>query len=164
MSLTSVISRSKPKPRPVRKHRLATRMELKRQLRDQQEQTSQAFGQLIGAGDTIAALEERLGDERAGRAGAERVARCLAADLDERTGERDQARAEVAALRARLAPFLAAEANANAVTVPSAMRDTTAFEDQATEPIKVTTLWAALGIGPVITTQGSADPAHLPTT
>ncbi|MFE7535262.1 hypothetical protein ACFU67_13430 [Streptomyces rhizosphaericola] len=161
MSIT-LIPRSKSNPKPHRKHRLATRMELKRQLRDQQEQTSQAFGQLIGAGDAIAALEERLGDERAGRVGAERVARCLAADLDERTGERDQARAEVAALRARLAPFLAAEANANAVTVPSTMRDTTAFEDQATEPINVRPLWEA--IGPVVRTDGSADPAHLPTT
>ncbi|MFI5649981.1 hypothetical protein ACIA71_02010 [Streptomyces anulatus] len=43
-----------------------------------------------------------------------------------------------------------------------AERDTSRFEDQATEPIKVTTLREALGIGPVLATQGSTDPAHLP--
>ncbi|MGW6578934.1 hypothetical protein ACWF76_05920 [Streptomyces globisporus] len=70
--------------------------------------------------------------------------------------------AELGRLRAQLAPYLAADANANAITVPPSERDTTAFEDQATEPIKVTTLWAAHGIGPVLATQGSTDPAHLP--
>ncbi|MET4670751.1 hypothetical protein [Streptomyces sp. PvR018] len=160
MSLTSVISRSKPKSKPVRKHRLATRMELKRQLRDQQEQTSQAFGQLIGAGDTIATLEHQLVDVRAKRAEAEQVVVCLAADLDERTGERDQALAEIDRLQALLAPFLAAEANANAVTVPAPIRDTAKFEDQATAPINVRPLWEA--IGPVVRTEGSTDPAHLP--
>lgn len=65
---------------------------------------------------------------------------------------------EVVRLRAQLAPYLAAEANAEAVTVPLMVRDTTAFEDQATGPIYVKTLWEAHGIGPVATT----DPAHIP--
>ncbi|MFE5958958.1 hypothetical protein [Streptomyces rubiginosohelvolus] len=151
----SLIPRTKPK------HRAADKVaELKRQLKDQQAETVSAFGQLIGAADTIAILEADLADVRVKQAEAEQVVVCLAADLDDRTEERDQALAEVAALRAQLAPYLAAEANANAITVPPSERDTTAFEDQATAPIKVTTLWAAHGIGPVLATQGSTDPAH----
>lgn len=147
MSLMSAISRSKPKHRAVDK------------VADLRDENRRLLTQLVGAHDHIGIQEHQLAD---GRAGAERVARCLAADLDERTGERDQALADVAALRAQLAPYLAADANANAVTVPPAERDTSRFEDQATEPIKVTTLREALGIGPVLATQGSADPAHLP--
>ncbi|MFF6966212.1 hypothetical protein ACFY9G_22955 [Streptomyces anthocyanicus] len=67
--------------------------------------------------------------------------------------ERDEWRDEALALRARFGPELAAEANAEAVTVPPAIRDTSAFEDQATEPIKVLTLQQAFG---------STDPAHVP--
>lgn len=150
MSFSSLISRSKPKHRAV---------DAVANLRDENRRL---LTQLVGAHDHIGIQEQQLADERAGRAGAERVARCLSADLDDRTAERDQARAENRRLHAQLAPFLAAEANANAITVPPAERDTTAFEDQATAPIKVTTLWAALDIGPVVSTQGSTDPAHLP--
>ncbi|MFJ3601843.1 hypothetical protein ACIPVA_03510 [Streptomyces anulatus] len=157
MSLISAISRSKPK------HRAADKVaELKQQLKDQQAQTASAFGQLIGAADTIAILEADLVNVRAKRAEAEQVVVCLAADLDERTEERDQALTEVSRLHALLAPYLAADANANAITVPASERDTSRFEDQATEPIKVTTLREAFGIGPVVATQGSTDPAHLP--
>ncbi|MEU0160144.1 hypothetical protein ABZ154_15220 [Streptomyces sp. NPDC006261] len=162
MSLT-LIPRSKPKP--FRKHRLASRPELKRLLRDQQEQTSQAFGQLIGAGDTIATLQHQLADVRAKRAEAEQVVICLAADLDERTAERDQALTEVERLRAELAPYKAAEANANAITVPPAERDTTAFEDQATAPIDVRELRNRFAAGPVVSLHHSpqaADPTHIP--
>ena len=67
--------------------------------------------------------------------------------------ERDEWRDEALALRARFGPELAAEANADAVTVPPAIRDTSAFEDQATEPIKALTLHEAFG---------STDPAHVP--
>ncbi|EGE40849.1 hypothetical protein GTY83_07315 [Streptomyces sp. SID4928] len=153
----SAISRSKPK------HRAADKVaELKQQLKDQQAQTASAFGQLIGAADTIAILEADLADVRVKRAEAEQVVTRLDADLQERTAERDQALTEASRLRAQLAPYLAADANTNAITVPPSERDTTAFEDQATEPIKVTTLREAFGIGPVVATQGSADPAHLP--
>ncbi|WP_330449643.1 hypothetical protein [Streptomyces anulatus] len=157
MSLIPGISRTKPK------HRAADKVtELKQQLKDQQAETVSAFGQLIGAVDTIAILEADLADVRAKRAEAEQVVVYLAADLDERTQERDQALTEASRLRAQLAPYLAAEANTNAITVPASERDTSRFEDQATEPIKVTTLRDAFGIGPVVATQGSADPAHLP--
>jgi predicted nuclease with TOPRIM domain len=66
---------------------------------------------------------------------------------------------EIAYLRKRLAPFLAAEANETAVTVPPMVRDTAAIEDQATGPIYVKPLWDALGTGPVTTV---TDPGRVP--
>jgi len=66
---------------------------------------------------------------------------------------------EIDYLRKRLAPFLAAEANAAAVTVPPMVRDTSAIEDQATGPIYVQTLWEALGVGP---TAAVVDPGRVP--
>lgn len=57
---------------------------------------------------------------------------------------------EIVELRRRLAPLEAAEANANAVTVPSMVRDTSNGADQATTPIDVRPLWDALGVGPVL--------------
>lgn len=64
------------------------------------------------------------------------------------------ANAEVARLRAELAPYRAAEANAHRVDVPLMERDTTAVEDQATEPVPVLTLQQAFG---------STNPADVPT-
>ncbi|NEB42336.1 hypothetical protein [Streptomyces sp. SID14515] len=160
MSLNLGIRRSKPK------HRAADKVaELERQLKDQQAETVSAFGQLIGAADTIAILEADLADVRAKRAEAEQVVVCLDADLRDRTAERDQARDEIRQLHAQLAPFLAAEANANAVTVPPSERDTTRFEDQATAPIDVRELRNRFTAGPVVSLHHSpqaADPTHIP--
>ncbi|MEW2069011.1 hypothetical protein [Streptomyces sp. NPDC007346] len=148
------------------KHRAADKVtELKQKLKHQEAETVSAFGQLIGAADRIAILEHDLADARTRRAEAEQVVRCLAADLDERTGERDQAQAEVDRLQALLAPYLAAEANANAVTIPAAFRDAAAFEDQATAPIDVRGLRNRFAAGPVVSLHHSpqaADPAHIP--
>ncbi|NUP23571.1 MAG: hypothetical protein HOZ81_47455 [Streptomyces sp.] len=101
------------------------------------------------AGPRITALEQALADTRAKQAEAEQEVVTLDADLVERTEERDQLREEVTQLRALLAPYLAAEATAGAVTVPDMVRDTSAPEDQATTPIPVETLWDAHGISPV---------------
>ncbi|MER7905428.1 hypothetical protein ABTX84_19365 [Streptomyces sp. NPDC095614] len=86
------------------------------------------------------AVKAELADTRAKRAEAEQVVVCLDADLIERTDERDQLQAELVNVRQVLAPYLAAEATAGAVTVPEMVRDTSALEDQATAPIAVTTL------------------------
>ncbi|MFE9777794.1 hypothetical protein ACFYPA_06505 [Streptomyces sp. NPDC005775] len=157
MSLPTLHLIRRTEPKPVRKHRAADKAELKRQLKDQQAQTARAFGQLIGAADTIAFLEHQLAEERAGRSAAEQVANCLFVDLEERTGQRDQARTEADRLRTRLAPYLAADANRDAITVPPAERDTTAVEDQATAPIDVKPLWQAHGIGPVVRIADTPD-------
>ncbi|WP_031095580.1 hypothetical protein [Streptomyces sp. NRRL S-15] len=98
------------------------------------------------AGPRISELEQALARALSRQAEAEQVVVCLDADLVERTEERDQLLAEVAAVRALLAPYLAAEANAAAVTVPEMERDTSAIEDQATAPIRVTTLREQFGV------------------
>ena len=61
--------------------------------------------------------------------------------------ERDEWRDQALALRARFGPQLAAEANANAVTVPPMVRPVDGPEDQATGPIDVSTLWEARDAG-----------------
>lgn len=85
------------------------------------------------------------------------------------SGAREDLRAaedEIAYLRKRLAPFLAAEANETAVTVPPMHRDTSDGADQATEPIDVRDLRARFAEGPVVTLhpspQAAVDPAHVP--
>lgn len=82
---------------------------------------------------------------------AETAAACMQSD-------RDAWRDEALALRARFGAQIAAEANANRVTVPPMERDTSAIEDQATGPINVTALWEARDaglLGPV------TDPGHI---
>ena len=83
------------------------------------------------------------------------------ATIAELTDERNYWRDEALRLRARFSGPLAAEANANAITVPCGIRDTSAVEDQATGPIDVRPLWAARDaglLGPV-TDPGRATPA-----
>ena len=126
-----------------------------------QAENHRLLGQAVNAVQVISALERQLADVRGKRAEAEQVVVCLSTDLGELTEERDQLLAEVEALRARLAPYLAADANANAITVPDSVRDTTATEDQATAPIDVRPLWEAHGISPVIriaTAPDTTDP------
>ncbi|GGS41160.1 hypothetical protein F2B00_03190 [Streptomyces parvus] len=73
--------------------------------------------------------------------------------------------AELGRLRAQLAPYLAADANANAITVPPSERDSSRFEDQATAPIDVRELRNRFAAGPVVSLHHSpqaADPTHIP--
>ena len=142
------------RPRP-HKHRAVDAVSVLR------AENHQLRTQVINANQAITVLEHQLADVRAKRAEAEQAVVCVSADLDERTDERDQLLAEVAALKARLAPYLAADANANAITVPPSIRDTDDGADQATAPIDVRPLWEAHGIGPVIriaTTPDTTDP------
>jgi hypothetical protein len=78
----------------------------------------------------------------------EKKARTLLEDINRSLRSEVDAWQELAdGLRAQLAPFLAAEANANRVDVPPMVRDTSAMEDQATGPIDVTALWEARDAG-----------------
>lgn len=104
---------------------------------------------VVGSDAAFNQLRERAAE-------AEVVAACTLRDLEDVTEERDQLAAEVAAVRARLAPLEAAEANRNALTVPAPVRDTSHGADQATAPINVRPLWAALGVGPVQATPPAA--------
>jgi hypothetical protein len=108
------------------------------------------------ANDLIRTQAVQIGDAEirndwtsACQAQAEELVVKLQADVDDLTAERDQLAEELAALRLRFAPQLAAEANATRITVPPMIRDTSALEDQATGPIDVRPLWDALGIRPV---------------
>ncbi|MEU1087704.1 hypothetical protein ABZ401_12890 [Streptomyces sp. NPDC005892] len=151
MSLHLIPRRTKPA-----RHRLASRAELQQELQ-------QLRSQVVGASTTITALDTRLAEASTQRAEAEQVVLCLGTELDDRTAERDQALAEAAYLRAQLAPYLAAEANNAAITVPDAVRDTTAVEDQATTPIDVRPLWEALNAGRIVRV-ADAPPADDPRT
>ncbi|MFE9855507.1 hypothetical protein [Streptomyces sp. NPDC005780] len=138
MSLHLGIRRPKPKHRAVDK------------VADLQDENRRLRGQLIGAHDYIALADGTLADVRAKRAEAEQVVVCLSAKVNELTEERDQLTATNESLRQQLAPYLAADANRDAITVPAAERDTSDGADQATSPIDVRPLWEAHGISPVI--------------
>lgn len=125
-------------------------------------QLIQKIGRLERAGDEMACQLVEMATEIDG----------LKVERNELEGQLDAAGIELSAarqdcqelhdvvlqLRAQLAPYLAARANDEAITVPPMVRDTTAVEDQATGPIYVQPLWEALGVGPVSAT----DPAHIP--
>lgn len=86
-------------------------------------------------------------------ANAEDVVVWQDATITDLTAQRDQLLDQARTLRDQLAPYLAAEANTRAITVPPMVRDTTDGADQATEPIPVITLQQAFG---------STGPAHVP--
>ncbi|MFF9175922.1 hypothetical protein [Streptomyces sp. NPDC014793] len=112
---------------------------------------------LHAAGDAIALLRQDLADAHTKQAEAEELVVKLQADVDDRTAERDGLADELAALKVRFGPQLAAEANATRITVPPMVRDTSDPADQATAPIDVRPLWAARDaglLGPVL------DPGH----
>jgi hypothetical protein len=102
---------------------------------------------LHAAGDEIALLQQDLTEARGKQAEAEEIVVAQLANLDDLRAENDELRVQVAALRTRFGPELAAEANANRITVPPMVRDTSAIEDQATGPIDVRPLWAARDAG-----------------
>jgi hypothetical protein len=112
------------------------------------------------AGDDIALLQQDLAKAHAKQGEAEEIVVQQLADIDDLTAERDALAEEVLMFRARFGAQLAAEANANRVTVPPMVRDTSAIEDQATGPIDVRALWQARDaglLGPV------TDPGHATT-
>lgn len=113
---------------------------------------------LHAAGDDITALRQKLTEARQHQAEAELVVVCQQADIDDLKAERDALAEEVAGLKTMFGPQLAEEANANAITVPIAIRDTSDPEDQATAPIDVRPLWEARDAGLLDGTQ----PQHVP--
>lgn len=99
--------------------------------------------ELATENDELRADRNRIEGER------EQEAIAYQAAVDELTEERDALHYEVRRMRDRFGPQMAAEANATRVTVPPMVRDTSALEDQATEPqgIDVRSLWAAAEAG-----------------
>lgn len=129
------------------------------------EENRKLLDRQLAADDYFAILTQDRNDVYAAwefaeqaRQEAEMVAACIQA-------ERDEWKAEALALRARFGPQIAAEANATRVTVPQMVRDTSAFEDQATAPIDVRELRERFASGPVVSLHHSpqaANPAHVP--
>ncbi|MGW5431848.1 hypothetical protein ACWET9_32315 [Streptomyces sp. NPDC004059] len=151
MSITDYLPRIGLLDRPAPKHRAV-------------DEVARLRHQLDGAGIFIKGLRVQVADAElkldralAHQAEAEELVVQLQADKDELIEERDGLAEELAVLKRRFGPQLAAEANANAITVPPMRRDTSAIEDQATQPIPVLHLpdAAAAGLlGPVL------DPGH----
>lgn len=102
---------------------------------------------LTGADDAFALLHQELAEANAKQAEAEEIVVTQLANLDDLHAENDSLRDELAALKVKFGPQLAAEANANAINVPPMVRDTSDIADQATGPIDVRTLWAARDAG-----------------
>jgi len=99
------------------------------------------------AGDDIALLQQDLAKAHAKQGEAEELVVQQLADINELTAERDQLLKEVLKFRARFGPQLAAEANANRITVPPMIRPISGPEEEATAPIDVRPLWAARDAG-----------------
>ncbi|MFF9624224.1 hypothetical protein [Streptomyces griseosporeus] len=99
-----------------------------------------ALSQMHAAGDELALVKQDRDDARAKQAEAEEIVVQQQATIDELRLENDE-------LRTQLAACQAAEMNANRVTVPPMQRDTSAVEDQATEPIDVRPLREAAAAG-----------------
>lgn len=112
------------------------------QLKRWQEQANDFFARLIADRDEVYGCWL---DERNGRLVAESAA-------SQMRSERDEWRDEALALRAQLAPYRAAEANAHKVSVPPMVRPVDGPEDEATAPIDVRPLWEALAPCPECTT------------
>ncbi|MFF9240051.1 hypothetical protein ACF1AL_14625 [Streptomyces sp. NPDC014801] len=119
--------------RPARKHRAIDEVDRLAQL------LGGANALIRGLQLQVADRDALLADTRAKQAEAEELVVQLQADVDDLTAERDELRAEVTAYRA-------AAANANRITVPPMVRDTSDPADQATAPIDVRPLWDALGV------------------
>lgn len=106
-----------------------------------------ALSHMHAAGDEIALLRNDLVDARSKQAEAEMVVVCQQADIDDLRAENNGLREQLAALRVKFGPQLAAEENEAAVTVPPMVRPVDGPEDEATAPLDVRPLWAARDAG-----------------
>jgi hypothetical protein len=127
--------------RPARKHRAIDEVDRLRSLLDG------AHALIRGLQLQVAERDEALAKAHGERVDAEQIIVQQLVSIEDLRAENDQLHAELLALKARFGPQLAAEANANRITVPPMVRDTTAIEDQATGPIDVRPLWAARDAG-----------------
>jgi chromosome segregation ATPase len=98
------------------------------------------FTQLMAANDAFTLLHQELADTRAKQGEAEELVVQQQADIDELADEN-------ARLRAELAPYKAAEANAHRIEVPPMIRQIDGPEDEATAPIDVRPLREAAAAG-----------------
>ena len=132
--------------RTRRKHRGKTPWQLVQTIGRLEREADATTCQMVAMATEI---DELRADRNQLAAQLDEAALANQATVDALTEERDGLAEELAALKTKFGPQLAAEANANRVDVPPMVRDTSAPEDQATAPIDVRPLWEALGVGPV---------------
>lgn len=127
------------------------------------EEARRLRAQLVGASAAVGQLDQRLAAAHNQLKAANGTNVSLVRQVNDLSTERDHLADKNEELAAQLAPYLAADANRNAVTVPPSIRDTTAGEDQATTPIDVRPLWQAFGISPIrVDNPQATDPTHIP--
>jgi len=151
VSLTDYLPRLGLLERPARKHRAVDEVERLR------AEVARVRGFLDGAHALIAGMQMREAEALAKQGEAEEIVVQQLANIQDLQAERDELHAEVLKFRARFGPQLAAEANANRITVPAMQR---IGADQDTGTYDVTTLWQARDagfLGPV------TDPGHITT-
>lgn len=153
MSLTDYLPRLGLLERPHRRPKHSAPAEVER-LR-----AKLAGAELLMAGYRLQLddKERELADVRAKQGEAEEIVVQQLANIQDLQAERDELLAEVLRFRARFGAQLAAEANANRITVPAMQR---IGADQDTGTFDVTTLWQARDaglLGPV------TDPGHITT-
>lgn len=124
-------------------------------LRQREQQLETALGR---AGDEVALLRWDLTEARRELVQTQELVVTQLANLDDLRAENDQLAEENSALKTRFSAHLAADANANRITVPPMQRDTTAIEDQATGPIDVRPLRDAAAAGLL---RPVTDPGHI---
>lgn len=157
MTLTDLIPALGGKPKPRKANRVETKLRrTEARLAELREENVKLLNRQAAADDYFALLMQDRNEVYAAWTWSEQARQEAETAADCMQSERDEWQDEAVALRAQLAPYLAAEANANAIPVPPMVRDTSAIEDQATEPtIDVRPLWEALAapcpecLGPV---------------
>jgi len=126
------LTRTKGERRP--KHRAVDRVEfLEGELAEAKQWRRQLSTECDEYACKVIELANEIDGEKTARQAAEETAESLA-------GELAAAAEEIERLRRQLAPYLAAEANEQAVSVPAWVRDTSAEEDRATAPLDVAEL------------------------
>jgi septal ring factor EnvC (AmiA/AmiB activator) len=133
-------------------------------VEDLREEARRLREQLVGAASAIGHLDQRLAEVTGQLIATRGTNANLIRQANDLAIERNQLARDNETLAAQLAPYLAADANRNAITVPPSVRDTTAGEDQATTPIDVRPLWQAIGISPIVRVDNpqATDPTHIP--
>jgi chromosome segregation ATPase len=128
-------------------HRLLGELQREvRYLTGRAEQATAMEARLDEQAKTICSLREQLDQAKAIRDDVH----AKAGRVDEAEARATKAQQELAAQTEELHTLRAFRDNTNAVTAPAGIRDTSAIEDQATQPIRVLTLQQAHCIGPVL--------------
>ena len=148
MTLTDLIPSLGGRPKPRKANRIETRLRKAQEyLAAVREDNAKLLDRQAAADEFFAILMHDVVTTNAALGLAQQLYGEYKAAAEQMQAERDEWRDEALAVRARFGAQIAAEENANRVTVPPMVRDTSAVEDQATGPIDVRALWDARDAG-----------------